>query len=108
MSGAAEVFVGKITKIKFAIARALPQKLGFYPLRHRLGKAQQLPRRWFLVTQEDIRRLDLGALADEESKAQEQANAQLAAPNSINRTKIFGIKTDGAEGLISCKRSHRR
>ena len=40
LSGTAEIVVGKITKRKFAIARALPQELGFDPRRHRFGKAQ--------------------------------------------------------------------
>ena len=59
----AEVVVGKITKRKFAITRTLPEKVRFDTLGQSLGTAQQFARCRRRIAQENVARLDLGALA---------------------------------------------
>ena len=59
----AEVVVGKITKRKFAITRTLPEKVRFDIRSQGFGTAEQLARRRRRIAQEEVARLDLGALA---------------------------------------------
>jgi hypothetical protein len=58
-----EVLVGKIRKRKLAVTHTLPEKIGLDAGGQRLGLIEQSVGSRFIVAQQDVRRLDLAALA---------------------------------------------
>ena len=59
----AEVVVGKITKRKLAITCTLPKKVRFDIHSQGFGTTEQFARRRRRIAQEDVARLDFGALS---------------------------------------------
>ena len=90
-----EIVVGKIRKKKFTIARALPEEFRLDVFGGFLRPTQQFVRRGFLVAQQNIRRLDLGALA--------------GGCLDLKRIVVVGQDRGGFEGAVFFKQYvHRR
>ena len=90
-----EVLIGKITKMKLAIARTLPQEFRFDLRDQRLATGQQFARRRFLVAQQHIGRLDLGTLA--------------GGGFDLQRRVVVGQDSGGFEGAVFFEQNiHRR